>query len=527
MGERPLFDPARMRSRPGEPGGAGSSDRPFSVGELSAKIDAAIKTGLPARVRVLGEISGLRERTHFYFNLKDEGAVVGAVVFASTGRRLATRPADGLQVIATGRVDFYAPSGKVSLIVDRLEPVGAGPLERKFRELAEELRGLGWFDPETKLSLPTFPRRIAVVTSRTGAALQDVLDTARRRAPFVEWLVVDARVQGDAAVGEVSRAIATLGARHEELGVDAIIVTRGGGSLEDLWAFNERAVAEAIHACPVPIVAAIGHETDTTIAELVADERAATPTQAAMRLTPDRGAMLEQLSTLDRRLRDSSAGRVRFSRELLRRFAEHPVFRSPRELTAPHAQRVETLGEGIGDRVRSRAIRARGHVDRLGLRLERLRPSSQHARREERLRGLSERLGRVMRRAIDRDGVDHAERVVRRAMRERVDDARPDLDALERELEAVSPTRVLTRGYSFTTDLEGRAVRTTKELTPGQRVRTRVASGEFESEVVSEAGLRAAGQGPARAEKPPAPKSRRKRSDRDGRDQLDLFKGPG
>ena len=516
-----------MRSRSGESDASGSPDRPISVGELAARIDTALKTGLPARVRVLGEISGLRDRTHLYFNLKDEGAVVGAVVFASTARRLATKPSDGLQVVATGRVDYYAPAGKVSLIVDRLEPVGAGPLERKFRELAEELRGLGWFDPESKLALPAFPTRIAVVTSRTGAALQDVLDTARRRAPFVEWLIVDARVQGDAAAGEVSRAIATLGARHTELGVDAIIVTRGGGSLEDLWAFNERAVAQAIHACPVPIVAAIGHETDTTIAELVADERAATPTQAAMRLTPDRAAMLEQLSTLDRRLRDSSAGRVRFSRELLRRFAEHPVFRSPRELTAPHAQRVETLGQGIGDRVRSRVIRDRGHVDRLGLRLERLRPSSQHARREERLRSLSDRLGRVMRGAIDRDGVDHAERVVRRAMRERVDDARLDLDALERELEAVSPTRVLERGYSVTTGLDGRAIRTTDGVAPGQRVRTRVASGEFESEVVSETGVPKPGGGGVRRETSPSPKPRRKRSDRDGREQLDLFKGPG
>ncbi|MFG0307305.1 MAG: exodeoxyribonuclease VII large subunit [Phycisphaerales bacterium JB040] len=526
MGDRPLFDPARMRARPGE---EDREDRPISVSELSSKIDGAIKTGLPARVRVLGEISGLRERTHSYFNLKDRGAVIGAVVFASTARRLATRPADGLQVVATGRVDYYAPSGKVSLIVDRLEPVGAGPLEVKFRQLAEELRGLGWFDPETKLALPSFPRRVAVVTSRTGAALQDVLDTARRRAPFVDILVVDARVQGDAAVGEVSGAIRAIGARHAELGVDAIIVTRGGGSLEDLWAFNDRAVAEAIHACPVPVVAAIGHETDTTIAELVADERAATPTQAAMRLTPDRGALLEQLSAIRRRLNDSTRGRVRFSRELLRRFEERPVFRSPAGLTEAHARRVESLGEGIANATGGRVVRARSRVDRLGLRLERLRPSSRHARREERLVSLSERLGRVARRALDRERLDRVEASLRRGVRGRVLDAGLDLESLERELEAVSPTRVLDRGYSVTTDLDGRAVRDATALRGGQRVRTRVASGVFESEVVG-----GAGSGPERDRPAPGPEpsratppARRKRSDRGGRDQMDLFAGPG
>ncbi|MCA9289351.1 MAG: exodeoxyribonuclease VII large subunit, partial [Phycisphaerales bacterium] len=314
MTARLPFDPGKMRGTP--PAHAGSSnspsepaakppvDRPMSVAALAGLIAGALET-LPRPVRVAGEISGLRDRTHWYFDLKDADAVVSCVMFASAARKAGFVPENGQAVVAGGRVEFYAKGGKVSLICDRLEPVGAGALELAFRKLVGEIRALGWFDPERKRALPTFPRRIAVVTSRTGAALQDVLDTARRRCPAVDIAVVDVRVQGDRAAGEVAAAIEWLGRRHTHLGIDAILVTRGGGSMEDLWAFNEKPVAAAIVACPVPVVAAIGHETDVTIAELVADERAATPTQAAMRLIPDRAALGEQVEAVASALRGS------------------------------------------------------------------------------------------------------------------------------------------------------------------------------------------------------------------------------
>src|SRR5690606_26173107 len=217
------------------------------------------------------------DRAHWFFSLKDERATIRCVCFASSARQVECPVRDGMQVVCTGRVDFYDAQGHVQLYVDRIEPVGQGALELRLRQLMEELRELGYFDEAAKKPLPVLPRRVAVVTSRSAAALQDVIDTARRRWAGCRLYLYDVRVQGAAAAPEIARAIDALGRQHKRLRLDAIIVSRGGGSIEDLWAFNERIVAEAIHRCPLPIVAAIGHETDTTVAELVADLRCSTP----------------------------------------------------------------------------------------------------------------------------------------------------------------------------------------------------------------------------------------------------------
>jgi len=263
------------------------SNQPLTITQLAASIESAIKDSFPKKIRVIAEISSVTNRTHYYFTLKDQSATISAVLFASAAKRCRTLPAHGQKVIATGKLDYYAPTGRLSLIIDKLEPAGQGDLEQRYKALCQDLRARGWFDPATKQPLPIFPRSIAIITSATGAALQDVLDTAKKRCPAVSILIVDARVQGDQAKSQIANALNQISKQHKQLGIDAVILTRGGGSLEDLWAFNEPIVAKAIHNCPVPIVAAIGHETDTTIAELVADERAATPTQAAMKLEED------------------------------------------------------------------------------------------------------------------------------------------------------------------------------------------------------------------------------------------------
>ncbi len=286
MGRLP-FDPGKMRgAKPPKAAEPAPAEGVLTVSRLAAMISTVVGDHLPARVRVVGEVSGARRSTHLYFGLKDAGALISAAVFASNLRKLGFEPRDGQQIVATGRVEFYEPQGRITLIVEAIEPVGQGAHELRFKQLCEELRRLGWFAAERKRPLPTFPRKVAVVTSRTGAALQDVLDTMARRCPAVGVVLVPVKVQGEGAAEQVVRALAHLAANHEKLGIDAVIVTRGGGSPEDLDAFNEREVARAIVQCPVPVVAAIGHETDTTIAELVADERCATPTQAAMRSPP-------------------------------------------------------------------------------------------------------------------------------------------------------------------------------------------------------------------------------------------------
>ena len=230
MSGRLPFNAADLRKKQESKQAKSASDGVLSVSALASILDTAIRTGTPPTLRVLGEVSGFRDRTHWYFDLKDANAVVQCVVFAGNARKLGFVPEDGQEVVATGRVDYYAKSGKVSLIATRLEPVGAGALDLAYQKLVEELRGLGWFDAERKRALPIFPRRIAVVTSRSSAGLQDVLDTARRRCAAVEILTVDVRVQGDGAAAEIAKAVSLLSRRHVELGLDAILLTRGGGS---------------------------------------------------------------------------------------------------------------------------------------------------------------------------------------------------------------------------------------------------------------------------------------------------------
>ncbi|MEE9404378.1 MAG: exodeoxyribonuclease VII large subunit, partial [Algisphaera sp.] len=288
MPQLPFFDASADVPLPGpsskkERAGAD----PWSVSRLAGHVKRALQEGLPTKVRVAGEISNFSDRNHWYFSLKDADASIRAVMFASSARRVGFPVQAGMAVVATGRVDFYNAQGSVQLYVDKLEPVGQGARELALRVLMEELREAGYFAPERKKPLPAVPRRIAVVTSRSAAALQDVINTAQQRWAGCELVLVDVRVQGDAAAGQIAAAIRRLSAQGASQGIDAVILTRGGGSIEDLWAFNEREVADALFECTLPVVAAIGHETDTTVAELVADRRCATPTQAAMTLVPD------------------------------------------------------------------------------------------------------------------------------------------------------------------------------------------------------------------------------------------------
>ena len=485
-------------SRPDTPTRS-ADDRPLSVSALASRIDGALKSGIPGRVRVIGQVGGFRDRTHWYFNLSDQGAVVGAVMFASSARRSKVVPEDGLEVIATGRIDFYAPGGKVSLVVDRIEPVGAGAAQLALRKLLEEARALGWLDPERKRALPAFPRQIGVVTSRTGAALQDVINTVARRCPAVGLVVVDARVQGERASLEVRRAVRALGAARDRLGIDAIIVTRGGGSSEDLAAFNDKELARAIVESPVPVVAAIGHETDTTLAELVADERCATPTQAAMRLTPEREALAEQVSSLSARLRRSLQERGRNERRRVETLGARPVLRDPSQIVRARRERIDGLGVRLRQALRGGGNAEQRRLAALGLRLERRRPGEQHARRQERLRALGARLSRGIRVTVAQE--------------------REAIDALERELNAVGPMSVLARGFSATMDEDGRLVRSVEDVRPGQRLITRVLDGSLSSTVEGAAGERLA---PA----PPTERKRRRRRAADA-DQMDLFGGGG
>jgi exodeoxyribonuclease VII large subunit len=454
--DRLPFDPASITG----PAQSSCPDRPWTVSELCARIGLAINSAFPKAIRVVGEVSNFSDRTHWYFSLKDADAVISCVMFASKARRIGFTPASGQQVVILGRIDFYAPGGRVSVQVDSIEPVGAGPRELALRRLIEEARALGWLDESRKRPLPIFPRRVAVVTSAAGAALRDVLDTMRRRCPAVGILTLDVRVQGEQAAPEIAQALRYLSAHAPRLDIDVILLTRGGGSAEDLWAFNERIVAEAVVNCSVPVVAAIGHETDITLAELVADLRAATPTQAAMRVTPDAAALRIQVLKIEQRL-------VNDLRNLLR----------------ARRQTILTLARAVPSSFRARILQDRARTNDLIARLARRSPAVIQASLRQRTAGVLRALTTAVRARLERASIVPQHEALNRALRNSLRREFSRLEAVTRHLAALNPLAVLERGYSVTMRSDGRIVRNPTDVKTGDALQTRVARGVIRSVV--------------------------------------------
>lgn len=360
---------------------------------------------------------------------------------ASTEHR-GWKPDQGDQVIVRGTVGHYAKFGNTQIVVQRIKPVGdeKGKLQLEYEALLKEYREAGWFDEEHKKSLPKYPRKIAVITSATSAALQDVIETTRRRMPSVELLVVNAVMQGDASPESVALAIERVDACAEELGVDALIVTRGGGGLEELWSFNNRRVVEATFHCNTPLVAAIGHESDTSIIELVADHRASTPTQATMVLVPDKEELDQMIDHYSSRL--SSV-----------------LSRSIERSCSSISQIQQYINAGVASYIHERFMQLATQSELLTSK----RPHAQMQARQQRLLTLQTTLSRVA-----SDGISQ------RSFR---------LNALRTRLESIGPMEVLGRGYSLTQDSSGKVVRTSKDVKEGELIRTVLADGTIQSKV--------------------------------------------
>lgn len=469
----------------------------LTVSQLAVLIDHALKEKLATGLRVVGEVSRFTERTHWYFDLKDAGAAITCVMWQTAARKVGFTPEPGQQVLLTGRVEYYQPYGKTQFIVDKMEPIGAGALDLAYRKLVEELRTLGWLDDARKRPLPMFPRKVAIVTSRTAAALQDVLDTIARRCPSLPLALVDVRVQGDGAAAEIAAAIRAIGRHHARLGIDAILVTRGGGSREDLWAFNERVVAEAIVNSPIPVVAAIGHEIDTTIAELVADVRAATPTQAAMRIAPDAAALRRQLSSIGGRLGTSLSRQVQLESERLRGASRHSIFSDPVRLVDDKQEELDDRVRDLHHALREKLQTATRTLDDRARALDRHRPEAVYARRESALAHASSMLAAAA-----------AAHIARRTTA---------LDGSARSLDLVGPHNVLKRGYSVTLASDGTIIRSAAHARPGEHIRTRLADGSFGSIVES------SGSDTSALRPMPAARPAKRRPPADDPDQPRLF----
>jgi exodeoxyribonuclease VII large subunit len=449
--------PFEGRGRDDEPPAAA---RPLSVSALTRRIGAALE-GL-GRVSVEGEVSRLQRAAsgHVYFELKDLDAKISCAIWRSqVASALRFELREGAQVVVHGKLDVYAPKGGYSLIVQRVAAAGIGALLAQFEALKEELRARGWF--ERKRALPSFPRTIGVVTSRDGAALQDFLRTRTQRWPGYPLRFVHTPVQGAGSAAQIARAIDSL----ERSGVDVICVVRGGGSLEDLWAFNELPVAEAIWRSNTPVVSGVGHETDTTLCDLVADLRAHTPTDAAQAVIPDRAALVERLERAGGHF--AQALDVLFSRadERLTRLERSRWLTEPRALVEAPEQRLAAAGSRLHSGVERRLDAARARLELAHRRLGRVSPAEQLAVRRTRL-------------ALAGAALPRAARALGEVQLQRMERAGARLHAL-------SPLAVLERGYSITF-VKGSAAPlvAASDARAGDELHTRTADGVVLSRVL-------------------------------------------
>ncbi len=347
----------------------------FSVSELTFAIKGVLEPSFRG-IAVKGEISNfkLQSSGHLYFSLKDANAQISAVLFKGNAASLPKLPKEGDQVIASGEISLYAPRGQYQIVIRELQFLGVGELLLKLHQLKEELSKRGWFDPERKKPLPKHPRRIGVVTSPTGAVIQDILHVLTRRFAGVQILLNPVKVQGEGAALEIAQAIDDFNRFHL---ADLLIVGRGGGSIEDLWAFNEERVAKAIFESKIPIISAVGHETDFTIADWVADVRAPTPSAAAEIAISEKAALLQFLEGVKAQCRQRILQQIAQSKQHLNALKKHPLLSSPYGVLAPAIQRLDDFARGL-ERVhpKFKIQEYRDRLNRLTHHLQSLHPNN-------------------------------------------------------------------------------------------------------------------------------------------------------
>jgi len=344
--------------------GVGEVEQVYTVSEVTSHVKSVLETSLPS-FWVEGEISNFTHHSsgHMYFTLKDEKSKLSTVMFKFKNARLGFAPENGMKVLAWGQIKVYEPAGRYQLMVERMKPAGLGDLAARFEALKKKLREEGLFDDERKTPLPFLPRTVAVVTSPTGAAVRDVIRVVRKRLPSTRIVVVPTAVQGPDAISGIVDAIRLLDEWGE---ADVAIVGRGGGSLEDLWAFNEEEVARAIAAAATPIVSAVGHEVDFTIADFVADARAATPSHAGERIVPSRAELVRGIGSLETRLANATRSMLRRLGDRVERAGRAYAFRLPREMTERLAQRIDDMARRLEGSMT-------GRIDTIVARLDRFR----------------------------------------------------------------------------------------------------------------------------------------------------------
>lgn len=439
----------------------GREQQVFTVTRLNSAVRMILEQDL-GLVWLTGELSNLAMPSsgHWYFSLKDLGAQVRCAMFKGNNRRVAFRPQDGMQVLVQARVSLYEPRGDYQLIIESMQPAGDGMLALRFEELKRRLGAEGLFDEGRKRPLPREPRAVGLVTSATGAALHDMLTVLKRRAPDLPIFIYPTQVQGSAAIGQIVAAIALANRRAE---VDVLIVGRGGGSLEDLWCFNEEVVARAIANSAIPVISAVGHEVDVTISDFAADLRAPTPSAAAELVAPDQSARAQRLAHLWQRLvqamnRHQTAARHGFV--LLQKRLDH---QDPKRRLEQQSQRLDELSARLQQLLNQRLHQGERRLANLELRLQANSPERLLAAGKRRHQLAQERL--------------HA------LIAKRQDQASHRLAMLTARLDGVSPLATLGRGYSITRTQSGDVINRAAQVNAGQTLVTTLAEGHLQVRV--------------------------------------------
>jgi len=461
----PLFpddepEPAPVEENPGTRG------RPLTISEINAAAREMLERAFPD-TWVQGEISNFKAHSsgHFYFSLKDARAQISAVMFRGNNTHLRFKPADGLSVLARGRVSLYEARGSYQINVSWMEPLGLGSLQMAFEQLKARLKEEGLFDPERKRPIPALPRRVGLITSPTGAAVRDILRVLERRAAGLDVLIAPCRVQGEGAGREIAAAIEALnGIRADDRPLDVLIVARGGGSLEDLWAFNEEIVARAIAASRLPVISAVGHETDFTIADFTADLRAPTPSAAAEMVIRSREELVGRVTSARSRLGHAARHLVLERRNKVHALARSRAFARVESALASAQQRCDESLMRLGNVLLAQLGRTRR---RLGIASERLSPRSLRAEVASR-----------------RNRATVASGILHRVFSARLKTLREELASRQALLSSLSPLSVLDRGYAICqSSATGAIIASATAVAPGDEVRVRLSRGRIGAEV--------------------------------------------
>lgn len=430
----------------------------YTVSQINSMIKVALEQTLPSRLSVKGEIRDFKRHSsgHCYFLLKDEAGILPCVMWSSKFRNVKFTPEDGMAVLVTGFIDVYTTGGKYQLYADRLEPEGVGALQLAFEQMVKKLRDEGLFNEVHKKKLPAYPERIGIVTSETGAAVHDIIDSIFSRWSCVKLFLYPVPVQGEGAAEKISAAIKDISKRNKQLKLDVLIVGRGGGSLEDLWAFNEEILARAIFASKIPVISAVGHEVDTTIADLVADKRASTPTKAGIAAVPDMRDVLEQLIGIESRLIGQIQSGVQLARQNLEIILAGAVFRNPLLLVRNTEQQLDELAVELVASMQGRMVNARRYLSEAYERVVGIEP-------HRLLGGKNIDLNILLNRA--NTGINKI-----------IHSLSMQLTASVNRLEGLNPKAVLERGYSITVSKKtGLLIRTSEDIQVGDYMTTELA----------------------------------------------------